>query len=407
MAEIELVGDDDDDDGVVVVGDRSAIGRFLDHAGLVTWAREFDLGKLRTVAKTGAAVLGTASGVVEQSAVYLKLTPESAKRLKDAGGLMKSKNKGISHAMLGETGETSLKWLQVEDGPASLLTNPAVVSGVGGLMSQFAQQAEAQELKALLASIDKKLDGVRRAQRDAVLARMKRAGEAIEEARTLGENGGDPRTLWEKVSGEASTIFDVQEDALLALRALADTVDGKRMTGVLKKATQKVEHEVAVQLAILARCFELQDEFKVVELDHVLSTAPENFEGHRRGLIAAREKRRAGVLEHTTRLMARLDVAGGIANENIILHARAARSVVASLNSLAEIVDRFHGSLDIESDRDLLSATPWKVAFFDSRQRRTAAKEVGQRALVGVGVIGAVALTRLASLSANDSKSRA
>ena len=47
-----------------------------------------------------------------------------------------------------------------EDGPGSLLTNPAVLSGMGGLMSQFAQQSEAQELKALLVSIDEKLDDV-------------------------------------------------------------------------------------------------------------------------------------------------------------------------------------------------------------------------------------------------------
>ena len=32
---------------------------------------------------------------------------------------MKTKTKGISHAMLGETGKRSLKWLQVEDGPRS------------------------------------------------------------------------------------------------------------------------------------------------------------------------------------------------------------------------------------------------------------------------------------------------
>lgn len=125
---IELVEDDD----VVVIDDRSAIERFLDHVGLVTRSREFDQGQFRTVGKTGAAGLWTASSVVEQSVMYLKLTPEFAKRLKDAGSLVKTKTRGISHAMLWETGKTSLKWVQVESGPASLLTDPAVLSGVGG-----------------------------------------------------------------------------------------------------------------------------------------------------------------------------------------------------------------------------------------------------------------------------------
>lgn len=126
MVEIELVDDDD----VVVIGDRSPIERFLDHAGLATRSREFDQGQLRTVGKAGVAGLWTASSVVEQSVMYLKLTPESAKRLKDAGSLMRTKTRGISHAMLWETGKTSLKWLQVEGGPAFLLTDPAVLSGV-------------------------------------------------------------------------------------------------------------------------------------------------------------------------------------------------------------------------------------------------------------------------------------
>ncbi|MFZ1561767.1 MAG: hypothetical protein WAT37_17665, partial [Saprospiraceae bacterium] len=61
------------------------------------------------------------------------------------------------------------KWLQVEDGPTSLATNPAVLSGVAGLLSQFAQQSEAQELKRPLVKIDGKLDDVRRASGSGVL----------------------------------------------------------------------------------------------------------------------------------------------------------------------------------------------------------------------------------------------
>jgi hypothetical protein len=386
VGEIELVSDGE---GIVVAGDRSVVERFLDHAGLLTQAQEFGLGKLGNVLKTGADVMKTASGIVEQSALYLKLTPESAKRLNEAGGLMKTKTKGISHAMLGETGKQSLKWLQVEDGPASLLLNPAVLSGVGGLMSQFAQLAEAHELKALLVSFDEKLGDVRRGQRDAVLARMQSAAAAIEEAMTIHERGGDPKTLWDKVSGVSVTIFDVQDEALLALRALADKVDGKSKTGKLKKAMQEIESEVELQLAILARCFELQDEFRVVELDHVFATAPERLEGHLLGIRDARENRRASVLEITSRLMDQMDAAGGIANENILIHARAARSVIDSLNSTAAIVDDFHSPLGIESARDVLSATPWREALRDPQQRRTAGKEVGQKALVlGVSAVG-------------------
>jgi len=267
-------------------------------------------------------------------------------------------------------------------------------------MSQFAQQAEAQELKALLVRIDEKLDDVRRTQRDAVLAKVGRAAAVIEEAMTIHRHGGDPQTLWDKVSGESATILEVQNAALLELGALADKVNSKSKTGELKRATQEIEREVAVQLSILARCFELQDEFRVVELDHVLATVPENIEGHRLGVAEARQKRRAGVLESTKRLMEQMDAAGGIANANILLHARAARSVIDSLNSTAAIVDDFHAPLGIESSRDVLSAPRWREALRDPQQLKKAGAEVGQKdAMVGgaaaVVVLGTVGTKKI------------
>lgn len=384
-SEIELISDGE---VAVVAGDRGTIERFLDDAGVLEHARDFALGRLSGVLRAGSDVAEVASGIAEQSAMYLKLTPESTKALKDSGGLMKTKTDGVSHVMLGDPGKIG-RWLQVDDGPASLLTNPAVLSGIGGLMSQLAQQAEAQELKALLLQIDAKLDDVRRGQRNAVLAKVVRAAEAIEEAMTIHEHGGDPKTLWSKVDGESGTILEVQRAALLALGDLADKVQDVNRPGQLKKTMRELEQEVAQQLAILARCFELQDQFRVIELDYVLATAPQSLEGHRRGVTEAREKRRARVLESTSRLMDQLTAAGGIADENVLLHARAANSVFLSLNSIGTSLEEFHAPLGIAGTcRAELSPTPWRAALRDPRQLRTAGSEVGQKAaIVGGGVI--------------------
>lgn len=400
--EVELVNDGE---GVVVMGERSSVERFLRDTGLLVHSHSFDLGKLSSIARTGGETATTVAQAIEQSGRYLKLTPESAKRLKDAGGLMKTKTKGVSHAMLGKTGEKSLKWLQVEEGPAALLTNPAVLSGLGGLMSQVAQLAEAHELRALLVKIDEKLDDVRRAQRDSVLAKLRSSAAAIDEAMIIRAEGGDPKTLWDKVSGTSESILNVQEEALLALRALADKVEGKSKTGELKRAMQEIEEQVVVQLAILARCFELQDEFRVVELDHVLATAPENLEGHRLGVAAAREKRQASVLDGTTQLMTRISAAGGIANDNILLHARAARSVIHSVNATASAVDGFHAPLSIEPVRTSIETIPWREALRNPQQLLTAGKEAGQKAAVGAGAAVAIAATGYGVLTKNGSKS--
>jgi hypothetical protein len=393
--QVELVSDGD---GVVVAGDRGAVERFLNRAGLRSEAAEISLRKLSSIARAGGGVAQTTSEVVEQSALYLKLTPESAKRLRDAGGLMKTKTKGVSHAMLGEPGKKSLKWLQVEDGPASLLSNPAVLSGVGGLMTQFAQQAEAHELKALLVRMDEKLDDLRRGQRDGLLAKLDGAAAAIEEAMTIHRHGGDPNTLWNKVSGESSAILEVQNNALRALEALAEKIEGKTKSRELKVATKNIEFEVALQLSVLARCFELQDEFGVLELDHVLATNPERLEGHRLGVAESRAKRRAAVLARTRTLMDRMDTAGNTVNANVLLHLPAARSVVESLNATGAIVDDFHAPLGIETSREELLQPRWRDAARDPQQLKKAGGEVAK----GAAFVGGAAATVVVGLAAKN-----
>jgi hypothetical protein len=144
---------------------------------------------------------------------------------------------------------------------------------------------------------------------------------------------------------------------------------------------------------VLARCFELQDEFKILELDHVLATAPDKFDGHRQGVVKASETRRHLVLQRTTQLMGRLDAAGDIARESMLLHAKAARAVVDSLNSTGMLVDEFHSPLGIESGRKVLSSPSWREALRDPQQRKVAGVEIGQKAAIAGGTLVAAAGT--------------
>lgn len=383
--EVEIVSDGE---GALVVGSNKAVRRFLKHHGLAKVADSFDLERLRKTLGVSSDLLDSVSTIAEQSAMYLKLTPESAQRLKDAGGLMSTKTKGISHAMLGKTGDSSMKWLQVDTKASSLVTNPAVLAGVGGLMSQAAQQAESQEFREFLVRIEGKLDDVRIGQRNAIFARMHTAAGQIEDAQTLRENGGDPRTLWDKVQGAHAAIINVQEETLLALGLLADKAQSDDKPGAIKRATGEIEQEVVMHLAVLARCFELEDQFRIIELDHVMATAPDYLEGHRQGVTENRDKRRGAVLGKTQALMQRLDRYGAIANENILLHSRAARAIVKSLNATAESIESFHRPLGVAIAREAISALPWREAWRDPEQRKTAGKEAGQKAL-GYGTAAA------------------
>ncbi|MDK8243475.1 hypothetical protein [Corynebacterium sp. UMB10321] len=376
---VEIVSDGE---GALVLGSRKAVRRFLKQHGLANAADSFNLERLNKVLGVGSDLLESVSNIAEQSAMYLKLTPESAQRLRDSGGLMPTKTKGISHAMLGKTGDRSMKWLQVDTKASSLISNPRMLAGVAGLMSQVAHQTEAQEFREFLVRIEGKLDDVRRSQRNAVIAQMQSAAGQIKEAQNLREKGGDPRTLWDKVQGAHSTISNVQEEALLALEDLVEKAQAEEKPRAIKKTTREIEQEVALHLAVLARCFELEDQFRIIELDHVMATAPDYLEGHRQGLMKNREQRRGKILGRTRPLMHQLDRCGAVANENIILHSRQAQAIIASLNSTAETIREFHESLGVTVERDNIAAVTRSEAWRDPNQRKVARKEAGQKILV-------------------------
>lgn len=96
--------------------------------------------------------------------------------------------------------------------------------------------------------------------------------------------------------------------------------------------------------------------------------------------------------------MGRLDEAGGIARESMLLHAKAARAVVGALNSTALLVDEFHAPLGIESSREVLSSPSWREALRDPQQRKVAGIEIGQKAAIAGGTLvaaaGSIAMAR-------------
>ena len=397
---IELICDGE---GLAVLGDPTAVNRFLDSEGLRTQSQELRLERLGPALETGSNIAELVSDIYANTGRYVRLTKESAEDVRRFG-LMPTSVRGISHAMIGEPGSIS-KWIQVEDGPASLLMNPAVLSGVAGIMAQIARQQEVRALKEFLVSIDGKLDDLRRGQRDGILAKMDRAVSVIGEAMIIRERGGDRETAWRKVENEVGTIAEVQANALREIEALADKVgdvDDGTGVGFLRKTTNEIESDVGVWLAVLAQCFRLENERTILELDHVLATNPRYWDGHRIGLSEALHEKRDEAVRRTTDLLERLDRAGAVARSNIILHAPAAHSVIDSVNTANGSLEKFHASLGGESHWKELARIRWKDAIRDPNQWRKAAKDVVPTVRTGMLIAGGITLAIIGTGDNND-----
>ena len=226
------------------------------------------------------------------------------------------------------------------------------------------------EITDYLAAIDEKVDNVLRAQKDSVVADLIGVDLVIEEAMVIRERvGGVGEVTWSKVQGTAATIARTQVYALRQLDGLAEKLESKTAMGDLAKAAKEAESTAQEWLAVLARCFQLQDAIAVLELDRVLGASPDELDRHRLGLQTAREHRRDLIARSTERLMGRLDAAAGTANAKVLLHPASARTVVHSSNHVATAVVDFHGRLGIESGRQSLDARRWTEAATEARDK--------------------------------------
>src|ERR1700733_3558708 len=88
--EIQLISDGD---GLAVIGDPTAVERFLVAAGLSS--KDLGLPRLRTVLSTGSAAAQAGSEIAANSGRWVKLTKDSA-QLAQKHGLRKS-SKGLRH----------------------------------------------------------------------------------------------------------------------------------------------------------------------------------------------------------------------------------------------------------------------------------------------------------------------
>jgi hypothetical protein len=370
-----------------VFGEPGAVDRFLSSEGLLA-TRTVTLPSTRDVLGVGAAATQAGSELVAQSGRWVKLTKESA-HLVEKHGLRESKSGLATGVLKGDKGQIK-GFVQFARGPGAGLTNPAMLAGAAGVMAQVAMRQTMDEITDYLAAIDEKVEDVLRAQKDAVLSRMIGLGLVVEETLTIREHGGRVSDItWSKVQAAPATIAETQAYALRQLDALAEKLESKRKIADLAEAAEVAESKGQEWLAVLARCWQLQDAIAVLELDRVLDAAPEDLEGHRRGLKAARQDRLDLLARTTGRLLARLDAAAARANTKVLLHPARARVVVHASNEVGTAVHDLHGRLGIEGSREAVEARRWAEAAADVRSRALDAggEGVGAARRLGGGAV--------------------
>jgi hypothetical protein len=360
--EIQLISDGD---GLAVIGNPAAVERFLAAERLPS--KDLELTRLNTALRTGSTIAKAGADIADHSGRWVKLTAESAKAMKKYD-LMTGPASGVNRAVLTDHGKITGLLQLVRPTPA--LTNPALLTGAAGLMAQLAMKQTMDEITDYLAVIDAKVDAVLRAQTDAVVADMIGVEFVVEEALTIREQVGRVSEItWSKVQATPVSLARTQAYALRQLDAVAEKLETQTKVGDLAKTTQEAEIKVQEWLAVLARCFQLQDAVAVLELDRVLDASPQELEEHRVAIRIARQNRLKVIAGSAERLMSRMDAAAGTANAKVLLNPTTSRAVVHSTNQVATAVVEFSGRLGIASDRQSWNARRWLDAAVEVRDK--------------------------------------
>jgi hypothetical protein len=382
--ELQLIGDDD---GLAVIGEPTAVERFLRSVDQWTSSRELDLRPLKPYLAIGADIAQKASDIANNSGRWIKLTEESAALVKEHGLMASKQNPDENHLMIPGLSGVG-KWLQTEQDGAPLLANPAAVSTLSGILAQAATQQNMAEVVEYLATIDQKVDDVLRKVDDAQVAKMVGVAEAIERAWAIREQTGTVNeTLWSTVDQSFQTIAATQAYALGQLNAVARRLEDTKVRE-LAQAAALAEADVPKWLGVLAQCFRLQDAVEMIELDRVLAESPAELDAYRSGLEKAKQQRRGLISEHTFELLNRMDTAVITANAKMIWNRTLSHAVIGSANHVATGIHDFHGILSIEAE-----PMEWNPRRLPRRA------DIGSQALQGAKDNGPQAVAAAATLA--------
>ncbi|MGO1231501.1 hypothetical protein [Glutamicibacter arilaitensis] len=377
--DIEIISDGN---GVAVLGERNAVDKFMDSVGLIS--KELPMERVNKAAGLGATAMQMSSGLAASSGRWVKLSEDSA-RIFNAKSLMAGSENGLARAVVMKDGKIS-NLLEIVTSPTAMLSNPAMLASVGGIMAQYAMQQSMEEITDYLKVIDEKVDDILRAQNDAVLADLDGVGMLIDDAMVVREQVGHiGETTWSKVHSNAKTIATTQSYALRALDALAEKLENKTKMGELAKITREIESKVNQWLAVLARCFQLQDGMSVLELDRVLNGSPDELENHRIGLQIARERRIARITEATEQLLERIAIVAGLANSKVLLHPKSSSEVVKATNVVSTDLVEFQNRFGIKSAYGALESKKWLKAVAEVRDKVADAGTDGLNAIKQFG----------------------
>lgn len=217
-----------------------------------------------------------------ESGRWIKLTKESAELVAKYGKNCK-KGPFFQAGVVRQPNGRIIKHLQFTQ-PGQL--NPAMLTGISGVMAQMALEQAVSEITDYLKEIDAKLDDLLRDQKDQTVSKLAGISHMIDETMFIYQQVGSiSATTWSKVSGCPQDIATIQAYAIAKIKSLTEKAEREQDPKQVRPLTQQIRQEIHQWPGMLASAVKMQDQVSCIELARVCQegagTARSIQEGHR------------------------------------------------------------------------------------------------------------------------------
>lgn len=393
---VELIRDGEN---LLVVGDsKRAVESFMRSIGALEGARKITSRQLAPMLRSVADLTHAVADAVSESGLWVKLTGESAEAIKEFG-LTDTEVPGVAYAMAGRPGDIK-QWLKISKSPGAKMSSPTVLSGIAGSLGQAATQLEADQMRALIESLDEKIDQVLRGQRDAIVGPLNGVQRHIRSAQTSRRVQGEVDSQeWDKIAGTPQRIRELQSTAVEKLRGVAGDMEQYKRVGDLNARMPELQDQIELWIGVIARCFAALDEVADLELEYTAAIAPVKLDAKR---LAIQEDRLGAITDLSAgvaELVSQMSVSAERAKSNRLLHRTGSPQVIRLIEGARDPIKKLYDALGLEINWESITEAQWREAIRQLGQWKNALAEggsisweKGKPVLKSLAMAGAVAL---------------
>lgn len=241
-----------------------------------------------------------------------------------------------------------------------------------------ASQAEAEQLRELLESLDAKIDIVLRGQRDAIIGPLNGIERHLRSAQTyLRKQDEVDSQEWDKIAGVPLRVREIQGTAVEKLRGIAADMEQHKRVGDLNSHLPELRSQVELWVGAIARCFTALDEFAALELEHAAAIARGNLDAKRQAIQEDRLEAITELSVGVADLMSQMTATAERTAKNKLGHPTKSPRVLGMIENTRGPIKQLYDALGLEIDWDSITAAQWREALLQLDQWKNALAEGG------------------------------